>query len=174
MGSHVAPRPMAQQSFASQLSISWGGGVRGGGLTPPPPFGPPQPPLSDWANFSLGLRPIKIFSGAFGASQFRPKISSAPLAPLTTQRLLRGGWVAPTAPPTHPSWTPSPLSKTLGPRDAVHRWVTLRDAPPPPPPGPVLHYPRQVCWWPPSEFHSLGKAFVWSIAAVRVVGRPRV
>ena len=46
----------------------------GGSLTPPthPPWTPP-PLLSDWANFSTGLRPIKIFSGAFGASQFRPK-----------------------------------------------------------------------------------------------------
>ena len=47
----------------------------GGGLTPPPPNppAPPPPPLSDSANFSPGLQPIKVFSGAFGASQFRPK-----------------------------------------------------------------------------------------------------
>ena len=51
-----------RQSFA-QLSI-----VCGVGSDPPP-----QPPLSDWANFSPGLWPIKNFSGAFGASQFRPK-----------------------------------------------------------------------------------------------------
>ena len=51
--------------------------LMGGGSDPPPPpppLGPPPPPLlSDWANFSPGLRPIKIFSGAFGASKFRPK-----------------------------------------------------------------------------------------------------
>ena len=38
-----------------------GGGGDGGGLTPPPPLGPPHPLLSDWANFSPVLRPIKNF-----------------------------------------------------------------------------------------------------------------
>ena len=54
------------QSFAQQLSISWGGK---GGLTPPthpprtpPPTSPPPLPLlSDWAKFSPGLQPIKNF-----------------------------------------------------------------------------------------------------------------
>ena len=48
-------------------SASPGGGGLGGGLTPPshplqtPPTPPPRPPLSDWANFSPGLRPMKNF-----------------------------------------------------------------------------------------------------------------
>ena len=33
----------------------------GGGLTPPPPHSDPLPLLSDWADFSAGLRPITNF-----------------------------------------------------------------------------------------------------------------
>ena len=79
----------------------------GGGLTPPTHPHPRTPPLlSDWAKFLRVFGQSKIFSGSFGASQFRPKISSVPSASLTTQGLLRGG-VPPTAPPP-------PLRKTLG------------------------------------------------------------
>ena len=55
----------AGQSFAEQLSISRGGG---GGASDTPP-----PSLSDWANFLRVFGQSKFFSGAFGASQFRPK-----------------------------------------------------------------------------------------------------
>ena len=43
--------------LTTQHFLGGGGGV-GGGLTPPPP---PGAPSSDWANFSLGLQPIKNF-----------------------------------------------------------------------------------------------------------------
>ena len=68
---------------------------------PPPPS---DPPLSEWANFSLGLGPIN--SGAFGASQFRPQNffgashnSGSP----------EGG-----GPPTAPPPPRTPLRETLG------------------------------------------------------------
>ena len=72
---------------------------------------PCTPPSSDWAKFFSG--PSKIFSGDFGASQFRPKVF---FGASNNSGSLRGA-VPPAAPPP-PLWTPPPpLSKTpcLGP-----------------------------------------------------------
>ena len=78
----------------------WGGG----GLTPPsnPPSDPPPPILSDWANFSLGLQPIKNFLWRLQRKSVVAKnIFSVPLAPLTTHGLL-GRTTAPPPPPLDP------------------------------------------------------------------------
>ena len=94
------------------------GGGGGSDNPPPPPLGPPPPLLSDWKQFFSGSSANQKFSLVPSAQvSLGQKISSPPLAPLTTQGLLRRGGVPPTAPPTHPPWTPPTphLSKTLGP-----------------------------------------------------------
>ena len=63
------------------------------------------------ASCSVMRNESKIFSGAFGASQFRPKISSAPSAPLTTP----GGGGSPPQP--HP---PTPLGPPPFKENSAH------------------------------------------------------
>ena len=69
----------------------------GGGLTPPTPLGsPPQFFSGSSANQKFSLAPTaKVSLGQKNSS-----------APLTTQGLLRGGGVPPTAPPTPPPLDP--------------------------------------------------------------------
>ena len=68
-----------------------------GGLTP----ATPPPPLSDWANFPPGLRPIKKIFWHLRRKSLQAKNFCS--VPLTTQGLLGGG----VPPPPHPD-TPSP------------------------------------------------------------------
>ena len=70
-------------------------------LPPPPP--PPPAPEKIGPKFPPGLRPIKIFSGAFGSNQFRPKVFFGAFASAPPR---------PTHPPTAPLQKPSEGSGT--------------------------------------------------------------
>ena len=91
------------QSFASQLSISCG---EGGGLTPPPPPHPPPPFHVIGPIFLRVFGQSKIFSGAFGASQFRPKNFFGPFGASINSGSPEGG-VPPQPPPPPQSHGPS-------------------------------------------------------------------
>ena len=150
------------QKFPQQLSISGGWGGWGGSNNPLPPLGPPPPPKS----VSGPSANQKTFSGAFDASQFRPKhfVSASPPPhnsplfegaapedpPWTTIKAVisrsgtRGGHGRPPPPPSHPPATRFPGRRhNVRPRDAGVRVIrgrrqrrALCPGAPPPPPPP--------------------------------------
>ena len=107
----------------TERSLFLGHTLRPLGEPPPPPSGVPDgpgffktrhhrgrtPPLKDWAKFSSGLSAkSKMFSGAFGAKQIRPKNFFGAVGASKSPAPLAGGGGG-------GSWSPAPQKEPLGP-----------------------------------------------------------